>query len=197
MRVLVACEFSGTVRSAFSRRGHEAVSVDLLPDLYGSSDHIQDDVTDYLKREWDLVIAHPPCTYLANSGVWALHRDKERWAQLEAGAEFFRTCLEANAPRVCVENPVPHKYAVNLIGRTYDQTIQPYQFGHPESKRTCLWLRGLPKLLPTLVLPKPPSGHWDNQTPSGQNKYGPSADRWAKRSVTYTGIAEAMAEQWG
>lgn len=116
---------------------------------------------------------------------------------MERAAQFFRRFLEADCPRVAVENPVPHGYAVEIIGRKYDQTIQPYQFGHPESKRTCLWLKGLPRLRPTLVLDRPACGHWDNQTPSGQNKLSPSSDRWRLRSRTYEGIAEAMAEQWG
>lgn len=143
------------------------------------------------------MIAHPPCTYLANSGVHWLHRDPGRWKFMDDGAKFFKMLLNADIPKIAVENPVMHKYAVAVIGRKHDQTIQPYEFGHPESKRTCLWLKGLPKLESTNVLSKPQSGKWNNQTPSGQNKLGPSADRWKLRSVTYQGIADAMAEQWG
>lgn len=115
---------------------------------------------------------------------------------MEDAAEFFRYFLNAPVAKVCVENPVMHGYGVQKVGRKHDQTIQPYQFGDPESKRTCLWLKGLPLLVPTNVLPRPATG-WANQTPSGQNKIGPSPDRWKARSRTYVGIAKAMAEQWG
>jgi hypothetical protein len=195
--ILVACEFSGVVRRAFRKRGHNAWSCDLLPADDESPFHITGDVTPHLRWGWDLMIAHPPCTYLANSGAHWLHRQEGRWEKMREGALFFKALWEAPVGKVCVENPVMHKYAKEIIGSEPTQSIQPYQFGHPESKRTCLWLKGLPLLLPTNVLPKPECGYWSNQTPSGQNKYGPSADRWAKRSVTYTGIAEAMAEQWG
>jgi hypothetical protein len=195
MRVLVACEFSGTVRDAFIRHGHEAMSCDVLP-TEASGPHYQGDVRDVLHDGWDLMVAHPPCTYLANSGAHWLHRKEGRWALMREGALFFKLLLEAPIPRVAVENPVMHKYAVEIIGRRQDQTIQPYEYGHSESKRTGLWLRGLPHLYPTKVLPKPARGHWGNQTPSGQNKLGPSPDRWKLRSTFYTGWAEAMATQW-
>lgn len=194
MKVLVACEFSGTVRDAFLRRGHDAMSCDILP-TESPGPHYQGDVLNILNDGWDLMVAHPPCTYLSNSGVSWLHRTPGRWALMEQGAEFFKRLLTADIPRIAVENPVMHKYAVEIIGRRQDQTIQPYQFGHPESKRTCLWLKGLPNLTPTDVLVKPDGG-WENQTPSGQNKLGPSADRWKLRSATYVGIANAMADQW-
>lgn len=196
MRVLIACEFSGTVRRAFRARGHDAWSCDLLPARDGGQ-HLQVDAREVLTDGWDLLIAHPPCTYLSNSGVRWLHTRPARWALMREGATFFKALLNAPISQVAVENPVMHKYAVAIIGRRQDQTIQPWQFGHPESKRTCLWLRGLEPLEPTDVLSKPAAGHWDNQTPSGQNKLGPSADRWKARSVTYAGIALAMAEQWG
>lgn len=196
MRVLVACEYSGTVRDAFTARGHEAMSCDLLP-TETPGPHYQGDVMDVLDDGWDLMVAHPPCTYLSNSGAHWLHRQEGRWPLMEDGAHFFRSLLHAPIAKVAVENPVMHKYAVSIIGERQTQCIQPYQFGHPESKRTCLWLRGLWPLQPTEVLEKPASGHWDNQTPSGQNRLGPSPDRWKVRSATYQGIADAMADQWG
>jgi hypothetical protein len=195
MKVLVACEFSGTVRDAFARVGHDAMSCDLLPTESLGPHHLGD-VRDVLYDGWDLMVAHPPCTYLANSGAHWLHRQEGRWAKMRQAAEFFRLLLEAPIPKVAVENPVMHKYAVEIIGRRQDQTIQPYEFGHPESKRTGLWLKGLPRLVPTRILDKPERGYWDNQTPSGQNKLGPSPDRWKQRSTFYKGWAEAMADQW-
>lgn len=210
MRVLVACEFSGVVRDAFIARGHDAVSCDLLP-TERPGPHIQGDVLDVLEAvslgcdSYDLMIAHPPCTYLANSGVRWLYgkhggteqRDETRWKAMGEGAQFFVALLYAPIARVAVENPVMHRYAREIVGSGPTQTIQPWEYGHPDSKRTGLWLRGLPLLQPTNVLPRPERGHWENQTSSGQNKLGPSADRWAKRSATYPGIADAMAEQWG
>ena len=198
MRVLVACEFSGTVREAFRLAGHEAYSCDLLPAADGSPWHLQGDVRQWLERGphddrggWDLMVAHPPCTHLAVSG--ARYFKQKQKEQAEALA-FVRELLAAPIPHICVENPVS---VISSKIRKPDQIIQPWQFGHPESKTTCLWLVGLPKLTPTNVLPLPASGRWANQTPSGQNKLGPSADRWMKRSQTYSGIAEAMAQQWG
>jgi hypothetical protein len=137
------------------------------------------------------MIAHPPCTHLAVSGArWWKDKQEE---QLKA-LEFFDSLLNAPIPKICVENPIG---IVSTKIRKPDQIIQPWMFGHYESKATCLWLRGLPKLTPTHILTKPECGYWDNQTPSGQNKLGPSADRWKQRSRTYEGIAEAMAHQWG
>ena len=196
--ILIACEYSGTVRDAFRRMGHDALSCDLIP-TESPGPHAIYDVLRLIENEsveWDLMIAHPPCTYLANSGVSWLHKQPERWALLDEGAAFFKALLDAPIHRICIENPVPHKYAVERIGRKHDQTIQPYQFGHAESKRTCLWLKNLPQLKPTNILQKPERGYWDNQTPSGQNKMGPSPDRAKERARFYTGIAEAMAEQW-
>ena len=201
MRVLVACEFSGIVRDAFRALGHDATSCDLLPSERPGP-HIEGDVLEVLGDGWDLIVAHPPCTYLANSGASRLYvggrgsriPNEQRWQRMREGAAFFRACLDAPATRVAVENPVMLGHA-GLPKPT--QTIQPWQFGHPESKTTCLWLRGLPPLIPTNVLPRPASGHWENQTPSGQNRLGPSPTRWMERSRTYEGFAQAMAQQWG
>ena len=190
MRVLIACEFSGTVREAFKRRGHDAWSCDLLPtEIPGQ--HIEGDVLKILDDGWDLMIAHPPCTHLAVSGSrWFKFKQRE---QVEA-LEFVRTLMNAPIQRIAIENPIS---VISSKIRKPDQIIQPWQFGHPESKSTCLWLKGLPPLVPTNVLPVPASGRWDNQTPSGQNKLGPSLERWKIRSKTYQGIADAMADQWG
>jgi hypothetical protein len=121
----------------------------------------------------------------------------ERWVAMREGAEFFKLLLEAPIDKVAVENPIMHKYAVEIIGRRQDMTFQPWQYGHPISKRTCLWLKNLPVLQPTNILPLPPSGRWENQTPGGWDKHGPSPDRWKIRSTFHTGVAAAMAEQWG
>ena len=189
MRVLIACEYSGTVRDAFLRRGHDAMSCDLLPtDVPGP--HYQGDVCDVICDGWDLMIAHPPCTHLAVSG--ARYFSQKRALQ-ELALDFVRSLMDAPIPRICVENPVS---IISSRIRKPDQIIQPYWFGHPESKKTCLWLKNLPLLEPTKILSLPASGHWENQTPSGQNKLPPSPDRWKLRSATYRGIAEAMASQW-
>lgn len=196
MRVLVACEYSGRVRDAFIREGHNAMSADLLPtDAEGP--HYQGDVLDLLDEPWDLVVAHPPCTYLTNSGVTWLTTDPERWALLDEGAEFFAKMFEFNSPRIAVENPVQHKYAIERHGHgKATQYIQPWQFGHTEQKRTGLWLVGLPKLEPT-------NNVYDQmmQLPKRERErlhyLGPSKDRWKLRSTTYSGIADAMAKQWG
>ena len=143
---------------------------------------------------WDLMIAHPPCTYLARAGLHWNYKVLGRAEKTEEALGFVQMLLDAPIPRIALENPMGR---ISTVIRPPDQTIQPWQFGHPESKTTCLWLKGLPKLKETNVLPKPPSGRWQNQTPSGQNKVGASKARWAKRSKTYSGIAEAMADQWG
>ena len=193
MRVLVACEHSGTVRDAFRRQGHVAVSCDLLPD---ESDwpqlHRQGDVLDLLSEGWDLLIAHPPCTHLASSGARYFAAKRADGRQQE-GIDFFMALAAAPIDRICLENPVG---VMSTHWRKPDQIIQPFDYGHPESKKTCLWLKGLPLLQPTDVLATPECGYWTNQTPSGQNKLGPSADRWKLRSKTYDGIADAMAAQW-
>ena len=188
MRVLVACEFTGTVRRAFRELGHNAWSCDILPAEDGGP-HIQGDVRQVLGDGWDLMIAHPPCTHLAVSGARHFHRKQVE--QTEA-LEFVQTLMDAPIPRIALENPVS---VISSRIRRPDQIIQPYQFGHPESKKTCLWLKGLNPLQPTAVMQM--RGRWENQTPSGQNKLGPSPDRWKIRSKTYPGIAHAMATQWG
>lgn len=194
MRVLIACEFSGVVREAFRARGHSAYSCDLLPALNASPFHYQEDVLGVIEAGWDLMIAHPPCTYLTSSGLHWNKRVAGREKLTEESVEFVRALLNAPIQRIALENPIGR---ISTAIRKPDQIIQPWQFGHPESKSTCLWLKGLDMLKPTNVLPLPESGRWANQTPSGQNKLGPSEDRWKKRSITYTGIAAAMAEQWG
>lgn len=192
LRVLVACEYSGAVRDAFIAEGHDATSCDLLPtDVPGP--HYQGDVFDIIDDGWDLMVAHPPCTHLCVSGLHWNNRGRG-WQGTDDALEFFRTLLFADIPMIAVENPIG--IASTRI-RPADQTIQPWQYGHPESKATQLWLKGLPLLKPTNILKKPESGRWDNQTASGQNKLPPSADRWKIRSATYPGIAEAMAKQWG
>ena len=187
MRVLVACEFSGAVRDAFAARGHEAVSCDLLPSEKPGPHH-QGDVVELLEDGWDLLIAHPPCTYLCNSGVRWLWEQPGRPRKMEAAVDFFRQLLYAPIPRRAVENPIPHRYAVAAIGRKYDQLVQPWQFGHGETKATCLWLHGLPYLRPTCIVKRRYARV--HKMPGGPRQS-------TERSRTYRGIAEAMAEQWG
>jgi hypothetical protein len=193
MKVLVACEYSGAVRDAFRARGHDAMSCDLLPtDVPGP--HFQGDVRDLLFQDWDMLIAFPPCTFLCSSGMhWTTRglRDKKL---TEDALEFVRLLMAAPIERIAIENPVG---AISSRIRKPDCIIHPWQFGHPESKTTCLWLKNLPALRPTQICPKPPGGRWENQTKSGQNKLAPSPDRWKERSKTYPGIAAAMASQWG
>lgn len=191
MKILVACEFSGRVREAFKAQGHDAWSCDLLPtEIPGQ--HIQGDVLEILNKGWDLMIGHPPCTHLAVSGARYFAQKRADGTQ-QAAIDFFMALVEAPIPRIAVENPV---CIMSRLYRKPDQIIQPHQFGHPESKATCLWLKGLPLLIPTNVLPLPESGRWSNQTASGQNRLTPSLDRWKQRSTTYQGIADAMAHQW-
>ena len=188
MKVLVACEFSQIVTKAFRARGDEAYSCDLLPTEGNPSWHIQDDVLKHLDDGWDLMIAHDTCTYQCNSGVRWLTEIPGRWLLLKESCEFTRQLLEANIPRICRENPIPHRYAIELIGRGYDQIIQPWMFGHGETKATCLWLKGLFLLKPTKIVAGRVGRVW---------KEPPSKDRWKNRSRTYRGIADAMADQWG
>jgi hypothetical protein len=190
MKVLIACEYSGAVRDAFINNGHNAMSCDLLPtDVDGP--HYQGDVFDVINDGWDLMIAHPPCTHLAVSGArWFKDKVKEQAESLE----FVRRLMDAPIDRIAIENPIS---IISSRIRKPEQIIQPWMFGHPEAKATCLWLKGLPTLSATDVLTKPECGYWSNQTPSGQNKLGPSKDRWKERSKTYQGIAIAMANQWG
>ena len=188
MRVLVACEYSGRVRNAFIRNGHDAMSCDLLPtDAPGP--HYQGDVLDIIDDGWDLMIAHPPCTFISKAGVRWLHSDPGRWAQLDEACAFFNRLLDCDIPKVCIENPIPHRYAVErLHGRKYTHIIHPWQHGHGVTKATCLWLRGLWPLQPSD--PVPGRGEWLLKLP-------PSEDRWKIRSTTFQGIANAMAAQWG
>lgn len=192
MRVLIACEFSGVVRDAFIKRGHDAMSCDLLPTEVPGP-HYQGDVLSILDQGWDLMIAHPPCTYLCSSGLHWNKRVEGRQKLTDESLDFVRNLLNAPIPRIALENPIG---CISSKVRKPDQIIQPFQYGHPESKQTCLWLKNLPKLIPTKVLPLPESGRWENQTPSGQNKLGPSLDRWKLRAITYQGIADAMVNQW-
>lgn len=195
MRVLVACEYSGRVRDAFRARGHDAMSCDFLPtDVEGP--HHQGDVLDIINDGWDLMIAHPTCTYLTNAGVTWLHKDPTRWGKMREGAEFFKTLMEAPIPQIAIENPIMHKYAVEIIGRRQDQVIQPWMFGHPEQKATCLWLKNLPKLVPTNNVKEEMMKLPDNVR-QRLHYLPPSAERWKLRSTTFQGIADAMADQWG
>lgn len=196
-RVLVGCEFSGTVRDAFLARGFDAWSCDLLPDDRGSNRHIRGDVRDVLADGWDLlIVAHPPCTRLCNSGVRWLStpppgRTRDQlWAELDEGAALFSDLWNAPVPHVAVENPVMHRHAKERI-RNYAapaQSVQPWQFGHGETKRTCLWLRGLPPLAPTDIV---------EGREARVHRMPPGSDRWKERSRFFTGIASAMADQWG
>jgi hypothetical protein len=194
VKVVVACEYSGRVRDAFRALGHDAVSVDLLPTEVPGP-HIVGDALDAIRRESpDLLVAHPPCTYLANSGVRWLYGgkgttiDPVRWGQMVEGAAFFKALLDSPVPMVAVENPVMHGFARDLVGESASQFIHPWQFGHGEQKTTGLWLRGLPLLTPTDVVEGREQRVW---------RMGPSADRWKERSRTFSGIAAAMAAQWG
>jgi len=218
MRILVACESSGAVRDAFRARGHFAMSCDLLSSEQPGPHH-QGDVRELLGQEWDLLIAHPPCTYLSVSGMHWTTRGLRDPKLTEDALDFVRLFMDAPIERIAIENPVS---VISSRIRKPDQIIQPYQFGHDASKKTCLWLKNLPALCPTemieprmvccgVTLPDGVGKHgcpdccgekaarprWGNQTDSGQNKLPPSKDRWKLRSKTYAGIAQAMANQWG
>lgn len=183
MKVLIACEYSGRVRDAFIAKGHDAWSCDLLPtDAPGP--HFQCDVADILNNDWDLMIAHPPCTHLAVSGARHFAAKKASGVQ-DAALDFVRMLLNANITKIALENPIS---IISSRIRKPDQIIQPWQFGHGETKSTCLWLKNLPKLVPTNIV----DGRSDRI-----HKMPPSPDRWKLRSTTYQGIADAMAEQWG
>jgi len=180
MRVLVACEFSGTVRDAFAQRGHDAWSCDVLP-TEKPGQHYQCDVRDVLGLGWDLMVAHPPCTHLAVSGArWF----KEKLAEQAEALEFVRTLMDAPIASTCIENPIS---IISSRIRKPDQIIQPWQFGHGETKATCLWLKNLPKLTPTNIV---------EGREAKVHRMPPGPDRWRERSRTYQGIADAMAEQW-
>jgi site-specific DNA-cytosine methylase len=182
VKILIACEFSGVVRRAFQARGHEAWSCDLLPAEDDDARHIQGDVRDQLDKRWDLMICHPPCTHLAVSGArWFKEKKNE---QAEALA-FVLALMTAPVPRIALENPIS---IISSRIRKPDQIIQPWQFGHGEIKATCLWLKNLPPLIPTDIV----EGRWPRV-----HFTSPGPDRWKERSRTLTGIAEAMADQWG
>jgi hypothetical protein len=192
MRVLVACEYSGRVRDAFSKLGHDAWSCDLL-DTETPGNHYTGSILDILDQEWDLMVAHPPCTYLSNAGARYLYpQGKLNQERLEKGLkakEFFMALYNANIPRIAIENPTPSKvYGLPQ----YSQSIQPYEYGHPFQKRTCLWLKGLPMLVPTQIVEERQStkipGNWFNKG---------GKDRQKERARTFQGIADAMADQWG
>ena len=213
MKILIACEFSGIVRDAFIKKEHNAISCDLLPtELPGP--HIQRDVLDILNNGWDMIIAFPPCTHLAVSGArWFKNKQQEQ----KDAIGFFLSLVTAPIERIAIENPIG---IMSTIYRKPDQIIQPWMFGHSESKSTCLWLKGLSQLEPTQYAEfneyrcrcgnilsvesgkygccdYPAKPLWDNQTKSGQNKLTPNINRWKNRSKTYLGIANAMADQWG
>lgn len=181
MRVLVACEFSGVVRDAFIAKGHDAISCDLLP-TERPGPHYQGDVLDIINDGFDMMIAHPPCTHLAVSGArWFKDKQKEQ----EEALEFVSTLMHASIAKICIENPVS---IISSKIRKPDQIIQPWQFGHGETKKTCLWLKGLPPLTPTDIV---------EGREARIHKMPPSENRWKERSRTFEGIAIAMAEQWG
>ena len=195
MHILIACEYSGTVRDAFIKAGHDAMSCDLLPtDVPGP--HYQGNVFDIINNGWDMMIAHPPCTYLSVSGMHWTARGLRDPQLTEDALDFVTRLMAASIPRIAVENPIS---VISSRIRKPDQIINPWQFGHDASKRTCLWLKNLLLLTPTdIVEPRIVNGkkRWANQTDSGQNRLPPSEDRWKIRSETYTGIAQAMADQW-
>ena len=193
MRVLVACEYSGTVRDAFIRAGHYAASCDLLPSDSPLGDHYQCSVLDILDHGWDMMIAHPPCTYLSNAGAVHLYPkgvlNQDRLKLGMEAKEFFMQLLECDIPQICIENPIPSK----VFGLPqYNQVIQPYEFGHPFQKKTCLWLKNLPPLMSTMIVQNNEStkiaGNWFNKG---------GKDRQKNRAKTFDGIALAMATQWG
>ena len=193
LKMLVACEFSGTVREAFSRKGWDAWSCDLLPSEK-EGNHLQGDVSEILSRKWTLVIGHPPCTYLANSGVCFLRGNKQRLEEMYKGADFFLKVHRSNAEFVAVENPVLHGYAYKIVGKP-SQVFHPFHFGHKETKATCLWLKNLPLLKHTNNVKK--ETYLLPQSQRQRTRYlSPSPSRWRERSRTFQGMADAMAEQW-
>lgn len=201
MRVLVACEYSGRTRDAFRLLGHDAWSCDLLACENNQKFHYQCDVREILNEHWDLMIAHPDCTFLCSSGMHWTTRGLRDQKLTDDALEFVQLLMDAPIPRIAIENPVGR---IGTAIRKHDQIIQPYEYGDDASKRTCLWLKGLSLLRPTKRVQGRLVQHngktverWSNQTDSGQNKLGPSADRWKDRSRTYQGWSNAMAMQWG
>ena len=197
MKVIIGCEYSQIVTKAFRDKGHEAYSCDTLPTDGDPEWHFQGDIFTVLAKEkFDLGIFHPPCTYLANSGVSWLYRQDGRWEKMRSGAHFFKRLMETDIPLKAIENPIMHKYAKEIIGKNYTQIVQPYMFGHLEQKATCLWLDGLEPLTETdnvytemMKLPK--------RERERLHYLPPSKDRWKIRSKTFLGIGKAMADQWG
>ena len=205
LRILVACETSGVMRRAFSARGHDAWSCDLLPAEDGSNRHVIRDVRDILADGWDmLMVAHPPCTRLCNSGVRWLHVPPPgrtiaaMWSELDAGVDLFRACWQAPIERVALENPIMHKHAKSRLPADLPkpQIVQPWWFGDPAFKATGLYLRGLPALVPTARLTPPKPGTDAHKAWSSVHRASPGADRWKLRSRTFQGVADACADQW-
>ena len=192
MRVLIACEYSGTVRDAYIKQGHDAMSCDLLP-TDSEGPHYQGNVFDVINDGWDLMIAHPPCTYLSVSGMHWTSRGLRDPQLTEDALEFVRQLMDAPIDKIAIENPVS---VISSRIRKPDQIVQPWWFGDDASKKTCLWLKNLPKLTPTNMLQGDSKTRRANQTETGQNKLPPSKDRWKIRSKTYQGIAHAMSTQW-
>jgi hypothetical protein len=186
VKVLVACEYSGIVRDAFTKRGHAAVSCDILP-TESDGPHVKGDVRTILDCDWDLIIAHPPCTRLTNAGVRWLH-ERNLWEELDEACEFFKLFIDHPCKHIAIENPIPHKYAVERIGQNYTQKIQPWQFGHGETKAICLWLKGFPPLVPTNIV---------DGREARVHLMSPGPERSKMRSRFFEGVADAMAEQWG
>lgn len=206
LQVLVGCEYSATIRDAFRALGHDAWSCDLLPCEKDPQYHIQGDVFEAIRSSrawgaWDLVILHPPCTRLTVAGAWYVKKHPQAQVEQDEAIQFTENLwreARLNSYAVALENPIGVLSTRSQLGKP-QQIIQPYQFGDDASKATCLWLHNLPKLVATdPVAPRIVNGknRWANQTDSGQNKLGPSADRWKERSRTYQGIANAIAEQW-
>ena len=187
MRVLVACEFSGVVREAFRKLGHDAWSCDLLPCDLGPAYHFRGDIFQYVDRNWDLMIAHPPCTAVCVSGNRWYAGSKARYDSIEFIDRLWSAAVKANIKRIALENPIGVLSTQSFLGKP-TQIIQPWQFGHGETKATCLWLRNLPALKPTKIVAGRLQRTWLES---------PGPDRWKRRSITYTGIAKAMAKQWG
>ncbi len=196
MRVLIACESSDTEGSAFRALGHDVTTCDILPSDGPAQFHYQGDVRDMIPEPWDLVVAHPPCTYLSNSGARWLYTEPLRWQKMIEGAEFFRLMATFNSPRIAIENPIQHKWAKAVHGLGQQtQTVQPWMFGHPETKATCLWLFGLPALVATS----------DARAEMARLPYAeqhrihyasPGPDRWQVRSKALPLVAAAFADQW-
>ncbi len=196
LKVLLGCEESDTVRQAFEKLGYDAWSCDIIPSRNpNNKNHIQDDILKHLDDGWDLAIFFTPCTFLCNSGVRWLETIPGRKVSMIHDARLFKKCLESKIPFSANENPIPHKYALNIIGRKYDQIIQPWQFGHTEKKSTCLWLKNLPKLIETdnvkIQMQKLPKNKQQRI-----HYMAPSENRQRDRSTTFSGIADAMAKQW-